>query len=146
MENWIWPNHQIFKNFSPYLFFFILSVGFYHNDKNVDNDAWMTQQKFASMELTFLVMNDTRWRNKNSFQFLNPGTRGFYYKKFTIVNDDCKWRLLSCQWLMPQFGASLTVINYTPRVVNYIPRVNNYAPIVVNYVPRDINYAPTYHL
>ncbi len=28
---------------------------------------------------------------------------------------------------MPQFGASLTVINCTPKVINYAPRVINYA-------------------
>jgi len=27
---------------------------------------------------------------------------------------------------MPQFGVSLTVINYAPRVIKYAPRVINY--------------------
>ncbi len=29
---------------------------------------------------------------------------------------------------MPQFGASLMVVNYAPRVTNYALRVVNYAP------------------
>ncbi len=39
---------------------------------------------------------------------------------------------------MPQFGASLMVVNYVPRVTNYALRVINYALRVVNYAPRDI--------
>ncbi len=30
--------------------------------------------------------------------------------------------------MAPQFGASLTVINYAPKVINCAPRVINYAP------------------
>jgi len=46
---------------------------------------------------------------------------------------------------MPQFGTSLTVINYS-RVISYALRVINYAPRVINHAPRVINYAPREHL
>ncbi len=42
----------------------------------------------------------------------------------------------SCQWVMPQFGASVIVINYAPRANNYAPRANNYAPRGNNYADR----------
>jgi hypothetical protein len=50
---------------------------------------------------------------------------GLYYKNFTVVNDASR---VSYQWVMSQFGASLTIINYTPRVINYAVRMFSHAP------------------
>jgi hypothetical protein len=47
--------------------------------------------------------------------------------------------------VMPQYGASLTVVKYAPRAINYAPRVVNYAPRVVNYAPIVVNDAPKEH-
>ncbi len=35
---------------------------------------------------------------------------------------------IELQWVMPQFGESVIVINYAPRAKNYAPTANNYAP------------------
>ncbi len=44
--------------------------------------------------------------------------------KITVVNDSS--RVVTCQCVMPQLGASLTVINYARRAINCAPRVVNY--------------------
>ena len=41
---------------------------------------------------------------------------------------------------MPQFGASLTVINYAPKVINYAPKVINYAPAPSAGITHDDNH------
>ncbi len=55
--------------------------------------------------------------------FMKKASCGFNYMNITIVID-----AFTVVIVMPQFGASLTVINYTLRVINYAPRVINYAP------------------
>jgi hypothetical protein len=47
---------------------------------------------------------------------------------FIIKYYDCKWHPWSHQWVTPQFGTSLTFINYAPRVIDYAPGVIIYAP------------------
>ncbi len=47
---------------------------------------------------------------------------------------------------MPQFRASLKVVNYSVRVVNYAPSVISYAPRVISYAPRVLSYNTREHL